>query len=179
MTTCVERPVVKEGFHVQQMFLGWCPTTVMLSVDHPFGADDLGNADQAFRQQSTETVHVQPEAVLDALQNIALQPDASLDHKREFVEAAASSARPGMARETVDQLAGACHDAAFYRWASCVYGQDGDEQAAIRHARLVVATALGDADAWFILGSQFSKARPAAEAEFCFRRSEELGERHE
>jgi tetratricopeptide (TPR) repeat protein len=119
------------------------------------------------------------EAVLDALRNIAERPDASLAQKREFVEAATSSARPHIAREVVEQLAGACHDAAFYRWASCVYANDSDKEAAIRYARLVVATSPGDADAWFVLGSRLSKAGRAAEARLCFRRSEELGERHD
>jgi tetratricopeptide (TPR) repeat protein len=120
-----------------------------------------------------------PEAALDALQHIALRYGASVAEKREFVEAAISSARPGIARGTVDQLSGTCHDAAFYRWASCVYGQDGDEETAIRYAQSVVATSSGDADAWFVQGSRFSEARRVAEAELCFRRSEELGERHE
>jgi tetratricopeptide (TPR) repeat protein len=119
----------------------------------------------------------QPEAVLDALQHIALRHDASLAEKREFVEVAASSTCPGIARWAVNQLAVTCHDAAFYRWASRVYGCNGDDTA-VRYAQLVVATSPGDADAWFVLGSRLSKAGCAAEAELCFRRSEEIGERY-
>jgi tetratricopeptide (TPR) repeat protein len=58
VTTCVERAVVKEGFHVQQEFLGWCLPTVKISIDHPFSTNMLGNSEVVICRQSIAALHV-------------------------------------------------------------------------------------------------------------------------
>jgi hypothetical protein len=49
---------VKEGFHVQQKFLGWCLPTVRLSIDRPFSTDALGNPEATLCRQSIAALRV-------------------------------------------------------------------------------------------------------------------------
>lgn len=52
VNSCVERPVVKEGLLVQQMVLDQHPAKAMISLNHPFSADKLGDAEKVLCRQS-------------------------------------------------------------------------------------------------------------------------------